>query len=189
MPGSTTEPVSTSLDPLSAFFVDLVPTFLGAFLGFLFALLANTLINNRQKRRSAKNLADELADFLRALHEVFPVGLDLTVSPRSTGWRESVASTAFALAHRIHLPIWESLVATGDLLALRKQDYFDSLIRIYVLILELRSRVNSHTFTARTAGQELRDDALLAIHQSEEDIIALARDNVPLRALLAASEG
>jgi hypothetical protein len=184
MPGSTAEPVSTSLDSFFTFFVDLAPTFLGAFLGFLFALLANGLIHNGQKKRSVNNLADELSDFLHALHDVFLSDFDPDVGPMNAACRESLAASALALAHRIHLPIWHALVATGDLLALMKQDYFESLVRAYVLILELRSRVNAYALVAHSAQSLPQDDALIAIHQAQSEIIALAHRDAPLRHLL-----
>lgn len=119
--------------------MEILLTVVGAFLGFGGALLAEGIVRRRQRMRSIHNVVDELNSLLTALDGVWPTP-DALRGPHRLAAIEALVR---ALAHRIHLPIWDSLVGTGDILEFRTKDFFDSLIGIYGRVLELRSRVDA----------------------------------------------
>lgn len=145
---------------------ELFITGLGAFLGLLAALATEGIVRRRRKLRSFENLLDEARGFLLALMPI----LDSEV--------ETVELVA-ALKHRIHLPIWDAIVGTGDLMEFRERPYFDSLIRLYTMILELRSRVDG----ASLASDQESDD-LAEVRACVERIFVLTRNDAHLEPLI-----
>lgn len=157
---------------------DLAVAFVGAFLGFVAALLTDGVVRRRRKLRSIDNLLDELHGFITALE---PLILTLPLSD------EGNHELALALRYRVHLPIWDAIVGTGDLLEFRDKPYFNALIRLYTVILELRARVDGAS--GSVSHPEVGVDDLREMRNCAAQIMALSGRDSQIGALLEGTRG
>lgn len=96
---------------------DIMNTAIGAFLGFISAYALELIIRNKQRQNSIKNIMIELKDLKTTLYK--------------TKDNDKVINV-------IYIPIWDSIVGTGDILSYIKKPYYEDLIMIYSNIIDLK---------------------------------------------------
>lgn len=100
----------------------LLYSFIGGFLGFGFAILTEALINHKQSKNDRAKLKNNLIDELRGIANAL------------NGHEADLVAISF------DTPIWQSIISTGILLSLLKDDksLYDEIMLIYNHIYSLR---------------------------------------------------
>ena len=126
--------------------------FLAAFLGFLSALMVADLIDKGKKKQAIINLGIELLDIEAQLTKY-----------------QSNSDVPPVLAHSLYFPIWNSLLYTGQILDLRNEEYYLTVISIYSHLQKLKEQEDWLCDNYRNLGSE-------EINTSIKKIIALRHD-------------
>lgn len=100
----------------------LLYSFIGGFLGFGFAILTEALINHKQSKNDRAKLKNNLIDELKGIANALK------------GHESDLVAISF------DTPIWQSIISTGILLSLLKDDksLYDEIMLIYNHIYSLR---------------------------------------------------
>lgn len=136
---------------------DIINSAIGAFLGFWASLVLQKRATSANKRKSINNIIAELEtirDGIRGSVIAFiPDSLKSDISNNLLV--EEVREDKKAVIGRIdkkiremvyviYLPIWETVLQTGDILEFKDQPYFDTMILIYTKIYRLKALIESY---------------------------------------------
>ena len=132
-------------------FSQVLLSLIGSFFGFGFALLSGGLVNMNRERIRINRIQDNLHNELRRIYRTF--------KPLNNSDLNSQAIF-------IEMPIWNSVVSTGDLLILLKKDrnFYDRVLPIYCKI---------PVITQMGAEQKYCDQRLALIGQVVNEIEGL----------------
>ena len=132
-------------------------TALGAMFGFGASVILENYILRYTKKKAFRNLVDEIIPTVIQLDELrkrklariakIPI-VDKVVDKdalKDPEIQEDIYSMFRSLkCYRdvVYFPIWESILQNGDLLYFRKEDYFDSLIRVYTHLIKIKHMID-----------------------------------------------
>ena len=132
-------------------------TALGAMFGFGASVILENYILRYTKKKAFRNLVDEIIPTVIQLGELrkrklariakIPI-VDKVVDKdalKNPEIQEDIYSMFRSLkCYRdvVYFPIWESILQNGDLLYFRKEEYFDSLIRVYTHLIKIKHMID-----------------------------------------------
>ena len=133
---------------------DIVNSAIGAFFGMATSLMLEKIIISHRKRTSIKNIVSELVsirDGIRsAIIDNIPDLLKKKVvdnkKPSLTFEEKNalkrLTDNIYDMAFVIYVPIWETVLQTGDILEFKNKEYFEELILLYTKIYKLKARID-----------------------------------------------
>lgn len=122
---------------------DILNSAIGAFLGFGASILVETIFLSRRKKKSIVNVIAELESILDGLKQELYVIFFKDENIKVTDWNE-VSKKIISLAHVIYLPIWNTILQTGDVLEFKNEKYFDELIWLYTKLNKLQIMIDDY---------------------------------------------
>lgn len=147
------ELVRDALDFIVSFFISIdchqiLYTFLGAFLGFFIPFLVQKENEKRKKKKIINNIFRELSgiknkldisiiipfeemdnDLINQIREKYIIEIYLRedLKTRLIECYDNISEVCLEL----YVPIWDALVATGDVIEFKDECYFDDMLQVY----------------------------------------------------------
>lgn len=142
---------------------ELAYTTLGALLGFGASIFVENSIQTRERRKAIYNIVDEVVQQIINISSFFDAEsysnkfeqkdidafIESLYAPKAT-FDKTVDPIVEAIIKRveksyqfIYIPIWESVLQNGNLLTFRNFNYFDSLIKTYNRIIQIKNKIES----------------------------------------------
>lgn len=142
---------------------ELAYTTLGALLGFGASIFVENSIQTRERRKAIYNIVDEVVQQIINISSFFEADsygnkfeqkdidafIESLYAPKAS-FDKSIDPIVKAIIKRveksyqfIYIPIWESVLQNGNLLTFRNFNYFDSLIKTYNRIIQIKNKIES----------------------------------------------
>lgn len=134
---------------------DIINSAIGAFFGMITSLMLEKLLESNNKKKSIDNIIAELESIRNGLNEQIINKLPTEYCQEITnGIQQSIEIDADLLeqingnikdlAYVIYVPIWETVLQTGDILEFKEKKYFEELIRLYTKIYKLKALIDDY---------------------------------------------
>lgn len=134
---------------------DIINSAIGAFFGMITSLMLEKFLESNNKKKSIDNIIAELESIRNGLNEQIISKLPAENCQEITnGIQQSIEIDADLLeqingnikdlAYVIYVPIWETVLQTGDILEFKEKKYFEELIRLYTKIYKLKALIDDH---------------------------------------------
>lgn len=136
---------------------DIINSAIGAFLGFGASLILEQMATSANKRKSINNIVAELVTVRDGIREsvisFIPDSIksdifnNLLVEEFRGEKRvvlERLDKKIREMVYIIYLPIWETVLQTGDILEFKDKPYFDTMIFVYTKIYRLKALIESY---------------------------------------------
>ncbi len=136
---------------------DIINSAIGAFLGFGASLILEQMATSANKRKSINNIVAELQTVRDGIREsvisFIPDSIKNDISnnllaEKFRGEKEVVLERLDKkireMVYVIYLPIWETVLQTGDILEFKEKPYFDTMIFVYTKIYRLKALIESY---------------------------------------------
>lgn len=133
---------------------DIINSAIGAFLGFGASLILEQMATSANKRKSINNIVAELESVRDGIREsvisFIPDSIKSDISNNLLTEEferenklvlEKLDKKIKEMVYIIYLPIWETVLQTGDILEFKDKTYFDTMIFIYTKIYRLRALI------------------------------------------------
>lgn len=136
---------------------DIINSAIGAFLGFGASLILEQMASSANKKKSINNIVAELEAVRDGIREsvilFIPDDIKSNIS-NNLLTEELVGENKLVLegldkkiremVYVIYLPIWETVLQTGDILEFKDEPYFDAMIFVYTKIYRLKALIESY---------------------------------------------
>lgn len=134
---------------------DIINSAIGAFFGMITSLMLEKFLESISKRKSIDNIIAELKSIRNGLNKQIISKLPPTYLQEhlnnSQGNIEIPVSVLKEihknikdLAYVIYVPIWETVLQTGDILEFKEKKYFEDMIRMYTKIYKLKVLIDDY---------------------------------------------
>lgn len=136
---------------------DIINSAIGAFLGFGASLILEQMATSANKKKSINNIVAELETVRDGIREsiisFIPDSIKsdipnyLLAEERRGEYKvvlEGLDKKIREMVYVIYLPIWETVLQTGDILEFKDKPYFDTMIFVYTKIYRLRALIESY---------------------------------------------
>ena len=136
---------------------DIINSAIGAFLGFGTSIILEQMATSANKRKSINNIVAELETVRDGIREsvisFIPDSLKNDISnnllaEELSGEKrvalERLDKKIREMVYIIYLPIWETVIQTGDILEFKDKSYFDTMIFVYTKIYRLKALIESY---------------------------------------------
>lgn len=136
---------------------DIINSAIGAFLGFGASLILEQMATSANKRKSINNIVAELETVRDGIREsvisFIPDSIKSNISnnlllEELSGEKkvvlERLDKKIREMVYIIYLPIWETVIQTGDILEFKEKSYFETMIFVYTKIYRLRALIESY---------------------------------------------
>ena len=147
---------------------DFAYTALGAMFGFGASVILENYILRYTKKKAFRNLVDEIIQIVVQLSELRKKKLaliselsivDLEDDEENLEKNTKKVSDTFrslkCYKDVVYFPIWESILQNGDLLYFRREDYFNSLIRVYTRLIKIKHMIDDPAVDEKNANELL----------------------------------
>lgn len=136
---------------------DIINSAIGAFLGFGTSLILEQMATSANKKKSINNIVAELETVRDGIREsiisFIPDSLKSDISNnllegKLSGEKgvmlEELDKKIREMVYVIYLPIWETVLQTGDILEFKNKPYFNTMIFVYTKIYRLKALIESY---------------------------------------------
>lgn len=136
---------------------DIINSAIGAFLGFGTSIILEQMATSANKRKSINNIVAELETVRDGIRESVisfipdsiknDISNNLLAEELSGEKRvalERLDKKIREMVYIIYLPIWETVIQTGDILEFKDKSYFDTMIFVYTKIYRLKALIESY---------------------------------------------
>lgn len=133
---------------------DIINSAIGAFFGMITSLMLDKFIDSKSKRNSITNIIAELDSIRNGLYDQIICKLPEQYHNRIINEKleidldsellDQINRNIKDLAYVIYIPIWETVLQTGDILEFKEKKYFEELIRMYTKIYKLKALIDSY---------------------------------------------
>lgn len=136
---------------------DIINSAIGAFLGFGTSLILEQMATSANKRKSINNIVAELETVRDGIREsvisFIPDSIKNDISNNLLAEElkgenklllERLDKKIREMVYIIYLPIWETVLHTGDILEFKDKPYFDTMIFVYTKIYRLKALIESY---------------------------------------------
>lgn len=133
---------------------DIINSAIGAFLGFGASLILEQIATSANKRKSINNIVAELESVRDGIREsiisFIPDSIKRDISngllteefeKENKIVLEILDKKIKEIVYVIYLPIWETVLQTGDILEFKDKPYFDTMIFVYTKIYRLKALI------------------------------------------------
>jgi hypothetical protein len=192
------ELVRDALDFIVSFFISIdyyqiLYTFLGAFLGFFIPFLVQKKNEKRKKKKIINNIFRELSgiknnldvniimslekmdnDLINQIREksIIEIYLREDLKTRLIECYDNISEVCLEL----YVPIWDALVATGDVIEFKDECYFDDMMQVYTHIKVIFNIVSFQL--ASSLSDEIKREKVLKIIKEVTIIESFLSDSV-----------
>lgn len=136
---------------------DIINSAIGAFLGFGASLILEQMATSANKKKSINNIVAELETVRDGIREsvisFIPDSIKSDISNNLLAEKfrgenkivlERLDKKIREMVYVIYLPIWETVLQTGDILEFKDKPYFDTMIFVYTKIYRLKALIESY---------------------------------------------
>lgn len=136
---------------------DIINSAIGAFLGFGASLILEQMATSANKKKSINNIVAELEAVRDGIREsvisFIPDSIKSDISNNilteelrgeNKAILEELDKKIREMVYVIYLPIWETVLQTGDILEFKDKPYFDAMIFVYTKIYRLKALIESY---------------------------------------------
>ena len=147
---------------------DVINSAIGAFLGFGSSLFLEKILVSSRKKTSIQNIVAELTSIRDGLRKTI---IDSIEKDLVENFDEMTLANIEVLKEKLNLskmdfnirqmafviyvPVWETIIQTGDVLEFKNKDYFEHLILIYTKIYKLKNLIELYFNTTRVEEDKL----------------------------------
>lgn len=134
---------------------DIINSAIGAFFGMITSLMLEKIVDSNQKKKTIDNIISELLSIKNGIHSQIIKNLTpeiIQIALSKSNYEISIANEIIELidsnikdmSYVIYVPIWETVLQTGDILEFKNKNYFEELILIYTKIYKIKILIDNY---------------------------------------------
>lgn len=134
---------------------DIINSAIGAFFGMITSLMLEKIIDSSQKKKTIDNIISELLSIKIGINNqiiknlapeiihtyLYGSNQELIIDNETV---ELIDKYIKDMSYVIYVPIWETVLQTGDILEFKNKKYFEELILIYTKIYKIKILIDNY---------------------------------------------